>query len=402
MSDKISKITRAVSTNELVKLTKELISLPSYYGIKNQETEVAKHILSVFQKEGIECWLDEVKDGRCNVYAILRGTGTGKSLMLNGHLDTVPPYDMADACCPQISGNKLYGRGASDMKGSLAAMVTSMLTLKRLNIPLKGDVIFAGVIDEERQSLGSINLLEKGIRTDAAIVGEPTESKICTAHRGLEWYEFAFTGKTVHGGRQEEGINAISKALKFMTVIENELAPRLFERKHPILGNATVNIGVIQGGTQLSTVPGHCSVYIDRRFLPYETYKDIGQEFLDIIEGLSSQDVDFKCEMKVANDSIMEGDYVHLAYEIDRNDSFVRLVQSKLSGVLGTQSELSYFPAWTDAALLSNYGNIPTVVYGPGYMACCHSKYEFVEVSQLVEACITYALSAMDYCNQKK
>ncbi|KUO69987.1 MAG: hypothetical protein APF77_20975 [Clostridia bacterium BRH_c25] len=402
MSGEITKITEAVSRNELVKLTKELISIPSYYGIRDQETEVAKHILAIFQKEGIECRLEEVKDGRCNVYAVLKGTGTGKSLMLNGHLDTIPPYDMADACCPHVSGNKLYGRGASDMKGSLAAMVISMITLKRLNIPLKGDVVFAGVIDEERQSLGSISLLEKGIRTDAAIVGEPTESKICTAHRGLEWYEFAFTGKTVHGGRQQEGINAISKALKFMCVVENELAPRLIERRHPILGNATVNIGVIQGGTQLSTVAGYCSVYLDRRFLPYERYKDIGQEFLDIIERLSSQDADFKCEMKVTQDSIMEGNYVHLAYEIDRNDPFVRLMHNKLSRVLGIDAELSYFPAWTDAALLSNYGKIPTVVFGPGYMACCHSKDEFVEVSQLVESCITYALTAVDYCNQEK
>jgi len=168
------------------------------------------------------------------------------------------------------------------------------------------------------------------------------------------------------------------------------------------LGNATVNIGVIQGGTQLSTVAGYCSVYLDRRFLPYERYKDIGQEFLDIIERLSSQDADFKCEMKVTQDSIMEGNYVHLAYEIDRNDPFVRLMHNKLSRVLGIDAELSYFPAWTDAALLSNYGKIPTVVFGPGYMACCHSKDEFVEVSQLVESCITYALTAVDYCNQEK
>lgn len=400
MSSEISRITKAISRDELIQLTKELISIPSYYGIKSQETEVAKHILAVFQKEGIECWLDEVKDERCNVYAILRGTGNGKSLMLNGHIDTVPPYDMIDACCPHISGDKIYGRGASDMKGSIAAMILSMITLKRLKVPLKGDVIFAGVIDEERQSLGSISLLEKGIRTDAAIVGEPTESKICIAHRGLEWYEFIFTGKTVHGGKQQEGINAISKAVKFLHLIENELAPKLFERKHPILSSATVNIGVIRGGTQPSTVPGSCEVYLDRRFLPDERYEDVGQEFLDIIERLSAQDDEFKCEMKVTHDSVMQGEYVHLAYEINRNDPFVKLIKNKLSAVLGTKAELSYFPAWTDAALLSNYGNIPTVVFGPGYMSGCHSKDEFVEVSQLVESCITYALTSMDYCNQ--
>ena len=399
MQELRDRIALAINQQELVELTERLIQIPSYYGVGKQETAVAEFICSFLTTHGIESWIELVQDGRHNVYGVLRGTGGGKTLMLNGHIDTVPPYDMADALVPHlIEGRFLFGRGASDMKGPVAAMVMALVVLKRLGISLPGDVLFAGVIDEERQSLGTIHLIENGPTADAAIVGEPTGGKLCIAHRGLEWYEFLFTGKTVHGGYQDEGINAILKATKFICAVENELVPMLNERTHPLLKRPTVNIGVIKGGTQLSTVAGECTLLLDRRFLPQEQYGDIEKELRDILARLSAEDPEFIACMRVTADSAMKAGYVHLPLEMEPEHPLVKLASRAANLAGGVPIKLDYFPAWTDAGLLSNYGKIPAVVYGPGYIECCHSKDEFIEVNQLTEGCLVYALCAVAFC----
>lgn len=387
-----------VSGEELIGLTSDMIRIPSYAGVPQQETEVARYIKAFFDGEGIDCHLEEVEDGRCNVIARLHGTGGGKSLLLNGHMDTVEPNDMEHALEPWMVGNLLYGRGASDMKGPVAAMMGAMAAIKRAGISLKGDLIFTGVLDEEHNSIGTIDLLEKGIRADGAIVGEPTALQVCIAHRGLEWYEFHFIGKTVHGGRQSEGINAISKAVAFINALDRELIPMVTARKHPILEGATVNYGVIHGGTQLSTVAGDCRLYVDRRFLPEERYEDVEREFQTLIKRLSDEDPDFHCTMRVTEESAMKEGYVHQAMEISAEHPLVEILCRACEESLGRPVSKTLFPAWTDGALLSGYGNIPTVVMGPGLIEVCHSKEEHIPVEQLAQGCISYALSAMEFC----
>lgn len=394
------QIKNSISEEELVRLTSDMIRIPSYAGIKEQETGVARYIKSVFDREGIECRLEEVEDGRCNAIAVLPGSGGGKCLLLNGHMDTVEPNDMERAFEPFIKDGKLYGRGASDMKGPIAAMMGAMLALKRSGVVLAGDLVFTGVLDEEHNSIGTIDLLEKGIKADGAIVGEPTELQVCTAHRGLEWYEFRFIGKTVHGGRQKEGVNAIAKAVRFINALEEELIPKVNGRKHPLLEEATVNYGVIHGGTQLSTVAGECSLYVDRRFLPGEDYDEVEKEFRDLIQKLEAEDKDFKCIMKVTDESAMKEGYVHKAMEISLDDPLVLDVREAMKEVTDKEAEMSYFPAWTDGGLLSNYAKIPTVVIGPGEIACCHSKDEHIHTDNLMEGCLCYALTAIRFCGK--
>lgn len=392
------RLSQALPPAQLVALTEALIRLPSYDGVPKQETAVARHIHAVLQNEGIESWVEEVCDGRCNVYGRLRGSGGGKTLMLNGHIDTVPPYDMEDALVPKHVGGRLYGRGVSDMKGPVAAMVMSLVALKRLGIAFSGDVLFCGVIDEELRSFGTSHLLEAGLKADAAIVGEPTDCQVCVAHRGLEWYEFTFHGKTVHGGAQDGGVNAISKAARFIRAVEEDLAPKLARRTHPLLERATVNVGVIHGGTQLSTVAGECTVLLDRRFLPQERYEDLAQEFKELLDRLAAGDPDFLCEMKVTDNSRMKPGYVHMPLETPQDHPLVELVQHCQQQATGNKRPITYFPAWTDAGLLSHYGHIPTVVCGPGYISCCHSKEEYIETKQLEEGLMTYVLAAAGFC----
>ncbi len=387
-----------IREDRLVDMTSEMIKIQSYAGIPLQETPVARYIKSVFDAHDIPCFLKEVADGRCNVIATLDSGCPGKTILLNGHMDTVEPNDMVDAFVPKIVDGLLYGRGTSDMKGPLAAMIEAMLVLKETGALKKGKVIFTGVLDEEHNSIGTIDLLESGITADAAIVGEPTSLEIQTAHRGLEWYKFHFVGKTVHGGAQQEGINAIAKAVDFINAMEADLIPKVMAKTHPLLKEATVNYGVIHGGTQLSTVAGECDLYVDRRFLPDETYEGVADEFRNLLDQLAKKDPKFKCEMSVTEESKMKDGYVHLPMEIPLDHKLVQFCKDAATVALEKEPTFGFFPAWTDGGLLYGYGKIPTLVFGPGIVECCHSKDEHIPIEHLPKAALVYALTAVHFC----
>ena len=395
----LDNINKWVNEEEIVELMRELIRRPSHPGIENQETAVAEYIHEFFSQEGIESELFHVQEGRKNVTAIIRGKGKGKNLLLTGHTDTVPPYDMPDAFELRQEGDHLIGRGSNDMKGPLACMMIAMVAIKRAGIQLDGDLMFAGVIDEEEKSLGTIDLIERGIKADGAIVGEPTNLDICIAHRGLEWFEFDFEGKAVHGGKQKEGINAIVKASNFIQLMENKIVPLLENRKHPITGTSTMNFGTINGGTQPSTVAGNCKINIDRRWIPGEKYEDIILEYEEALRELREYDPEFKCSMKVLDVSVMKEGYVHEAMEIDKDHALVEALLKSSEGIGERAPAITYFTAWTDGGLLSHYAKIPTLVCGPGDLETAHSKDEFIDKKQLMRAVKTYALTALKFCS---
>ena len=398
-SEFLERLKKTLCEEEIVKAISDLVKIPSYNGVENQETRVAEKIHDIFEKEGIESELIHVTDGRCNVIGKIKGTGNGKTLLLTGHIDTVPPYDMEDAFEVKESDGKLFGRGVVDMKGPLACMMYAMIGIKRANIQLKGDIIFAGVIDEEEKSLGTIDLIERKIKADAAIVGEPSNLEICVAHRGLEWFELSFHGKTVHGGKQKEGINAILKASNFIQRVEKELIPKIEKETHHLIGTSSMNYGTINGGTQPSTVAGDCVLKIDRRWVPGKKYDDVIKEYKDIIEELGKEDKEFKCSLKVMDASLMKDGYVHEAMEIDLKHPIIENVIDKTKKVYGKKPELTYFTAWSDGGLLSSYGNIPTIVFAPGDLETAHSKDEQIEKDQILPAALIYALIAIEFCN---
>lgn len=399
MSKNACKNLRAVvSEDEIVELIRNLVKIPSYNGIINQETKVAEYIHKLFAKEGIDSEIITVAEGRCNVVSRIKGEGNGKTLLLTGHMDTVPPYDMIEPFELKSQGDILFGRGVVDMKGPLACMIYSLIAIKRANIKLSGDLIFAAVIDEEEKSLGTIDLIERGIKADAAIVGEPTNLNICIAHRGLEWFEFNFRGKTVHGGKQKEGINAIKKASEFINYVDDKLLPKIENETHELIGSSSMNYGTINGGTQPSTVAGECILKIDRRWVPGIKYDDVVSGYQDIIDELTKQDEKFKCTLKVVDESIMKKGYVHEAMETDINHPIVGIIKNNAKNILNKIPEITYFPAWTDGGLLSSYANIPTIVFAPGGLETAHSAIEQINRNQILSATLIYSLIAVDYC----
>lgn len=395
----IFEIAEFVDEKEIVEIIKDIVKIPSHPGIEFQETNVANYIYERFKKENIEAQVINVSDGRCNIIARIPGSGNGKSLLLTGHTDTVDPYDMKNPYKLIDENGKLKGRGAVDMKGQLACMIMTLIIIKRLGIKLKGDLYFCGVIDEEQKSEGTIKLLESSLKFDAAIVGEPTNLEVCTAHRGLEWFEVIFKGKTVHGGKQDEGINAINMCNKFINAIENDLLPKLKSRVHPVAGNSTMNYGFVHGGTQPSTVAGECILQFDRRWIPKENYNDVVNEYKRIINNLKKNNPSFNATLKVMDDSIMKDGYVHESMETDNEHYLIKSVLNSLEKVLHKKGNITFFPAWSDGGLLSSYGNIPTIVFGPGDITSAHSKDEYIEKSQLKPAVLIYILTAMDVCN---
>lgn len=391
----IERLKRELDKIDIPQLAAELISIPSYSFLENQEKAIAEYIYQKFVTEGIECQLTEVSPGRFNVYGCIPGTREGKSLMLCGHLDTVPPYDMKDAFTAKIHNGRLYGRGSCDMKGPVAAMLATLFAVKRSGITLPGDLYFAGLADEEVGALGVNHFIKYGPVCDGTIVGEPTSLNIAIGHKGLEWINVYFEGNTVHGGNQDQGINAIEMAGRFINRVYQEYIPVLKGRRHPILGEPTINIGKIQGGDQPSTVAGSCRLELDRRFVLTERHDQVLDELRTLCQELHQEDPAFKADVQ----SMFEaGDFIPLRpFCIDKDDPLILSVLSALDAV-HERKEITVFPAWSDAGTISNETESSCIVMGPGDLAVAHSSEEYVPISQLKAAAYIYGLTAIEYC----
>lgn len=387
-----------IGAAELEDILEELVGEPSHAETPKREEAVASRIAGRFLREGIEAWLEPAGEGRVNVLAVVRGRESGPSLLLTGHTDTVPPYGMERACELRREGDWFLGRGVVDMKGALAAMLAAMLAVKRGG-GLAGDLWFAGVADEEEASRGTIALLESGRRWDAAVVGEPSGLRICVAHRGLEWISLSLRGRAAHSGRREEGVNAIDKAARLLRALDEGIVPASSSRRHPYAGAEALNVGLIRGGTQPSTVPGECEIQVDYRWIPGRRWEDVRREFQALLDRLAADDPEFDCRLSVVPASRMRDGFLHEALEIDPGHPLV-LAAAEARGVAGfdaTEAPVS-FPAWTDAGLLSTRGGIPSIVLGPGDLASAHSDHERLERSQLHAAAAVYAEIARRFC----
>ena len=235
---------------------------------------------------GFEVHRLEKHSGRPSIVAIARGTGGGRSLKLNGHLNTVgvASYE-GDSFEPQARNGKLYGRGAFDMKGGIAAMVIAAVRATSRG-PLRGDVIVACVCDEENSSYGTEEVLEH-VTADAAVITEPSHLEVTLAHKGFALFDVEIVGRTAHGSQPELGIDAIAKAGHFLIALE-QLGQRLAEGpRHPLLGTGAVRASLIHGGEELFTIPAHCRVTVERRTVPGEDAESVTQELTSVLGHLA-------------------------------------------------------------------------------------------------------------------
>jgi acetylornithine deacetylase len=328
-----------------------------------------------------------VADDRLNVVATLKGTAGGRSLMLNGHMDTVGVEGMTiDPFKPFLDGVFLHGRGACDMKGAIAAMVGAAKVLGASESRLRGDVVFTFVVDEEHLSIGTEKIVEE-YKADAAIVGEPTNMSIATAHKGFIWIEIEFKGKAAHGSVPEKGIDAITHAASFVTQLR-DLQERLETHTHPLLGSPKIHTSTINGGVHWSIVPNQCTLRLERRTLPGETSTSIMKEIQNILDRLKEQDQSF--------DATARRVFERPPLETAASELVVREMQQALRESSGSPQPIVGVPYWTDGAILAS--SIPTCIFGPGDIRVAHSPDEFVNLEDVLRAGEIYASVAERFC----
>jgi acetylornithine deacetylase/succinyl-diaminopimelate desuccinylase len=380
-------------------LLEDLVRTPSHPGLPHQEREVVEVLRGYFESRGVPCATTEVVSGRPNLLARTGGDHPGRRLLLCAHTDTVPlnQGDPGVGFSAEIRDGNLYGRGACDMKGALAAMAASIVALRKSDALERGEVLLAAVIDEEMESLGAEELVREKLHADGAIVGEPTSNRLALGHKGLEWLEVEFTGRAAHGGTPQAGVNAVVGAARFIALTEERLQPALAARSHPLLGPPTWNVGTISGGDQPSTVAASCVLRGDRRSVPGESFETMRAELeallalvRDRLPGLSTA-----VRRVPGGMSTLE----HLPSLIAADHPLSRAVREAASESGVESGGDIAFPAWTDAALLSNFAGIPCVVLGPGDLAHAHSPREFVPLAEVEQAALVYAAAALRFCS---
>ena len=337
------------------------------------EAAVAGLLAEWLQRAGLEVHVDDAGPGRPNVIGIARGTGGGRTLILNGHLDTVGLLEPDGGLAARVEDGRLYGRGAYDMKASLAAIASAGAECARRGF--RGDVIVSAVADEEAASIGTEALLERW-QADAAIVAEPTDERLCVAHRGWLAFDIETHGRAAHGSRPDLGIDAIAKMGPVLVAIE-ELDRSLRARPgHALLGTGSVHASLIEGGQEYSSYPARCLLQGERRTIPGERRQEVEMELSGLL-GDSGGSISFP--------------FGRDPMEVSADEEIVRAVQSQTGS-----DELFGAPFWTDAALFTQAG-IPAILFGPRGDGA-HAAVEWADLESVRRCRDLYVAVAAEFC----
>jgi acetylornithine deacetylase len=375
--------------SEIVELLRQLVAIdsinPDLVPGGAGEEKIARFIAGWFQHAGLEVIWDEPVPGRPNVIGIARGTGGGRSLLLNAHMDTVGVVGMERPHDPFIQDNRLYGRGAYDMKGGLAAIMAAGADAKKRG--LRGDVIVTAVADEEYASTGTASIV-KHWHADAAIVTEPTELNICTAHKGFVWLDVATEGVAAHGSRPDLGVDAIVKMGKVLVGLDELDRSLRSAPSHRLLGSGSVHASLIEGGQELSSYPRHCVLGVERRTVPGETLQKVEAEIPGIFARIAASDPTFKATVKTS--------MVRDPFEVSLDETIVQTVLRKATKIRGQEPTEIGQTGWMDSALLSAAG-IPTVIFGPGGEGA-HAVVEWSNLEHVARCAEILAAVAEEFC----
>jgi acetylornithine deacetylase len=349
------------------------------------EGEIARFVARWLEQVGLDVELQPTLNDRPNVIATVKGKGAGRSLMINAHMDTVGYSGMGQPLSPVVEGNRLYGRGAWDMKGSLAAMMLTGAALAQN--PPAGDVILTAVVDEEFASIGAQAVGDR-FRADAAIVTESTDLSVCIAHKGFVWIEIETRGVAAHGSRPHEGVDAIAKmgpVIAGIVTLDQQLRSA---SGHPLLGPGSIHSSLIEGGIELSTYPDRCLLKVERRTIPGETVEQVDAEIADILELIADSDHEFVGSSLITLD--------RQPFEVAETEPIVTIVRDQARKATGHEPEITGELGWMDSALLSAAG-IPTVVFGPSGEGA-HSAVEWVNLDDLVVLQDVLIATAHEFC----
>ncbi|MCD6057921.1 MAG: ArgE/DapE family deacylase [Thermomicrobiales bacterium] len=378
-----------ISYDEVAALTAELVAIdstnPDLVPGGAGEVEIARFVAGWLESAGLDVELRELGPRRANVMAIARGSGGGRTLMLNAHMDVVGAGDMGEPWTPRMDGTRLYGRGAYDMKASLAAiMLAGRDAAKR---DLRGDVMITAVADEEYASIGVQDVV-RHMAADAAIVAEPTGLDLCVAHKGFVWLEVETRGVASHGSLPAEGVDAIAKmgpVLTGLADLDRELRSR---PGHPLLGPSSIHASLIRGGQELSTYPARCVLSIERRTIPGETIAEVEGQIAAILAAAGAADSSFQAELRTL--------LVREPFSVGLDQPIVDLARRHLAQVTGRDPEIVGAGGWMDSAFLAAAG-IPTVIVGPDGEGA-HADVEWVDLMSATRTADTLLGIIGEFC----
>lgn len=332
---------------------------------------------------------------RENLVGYFKG-GKGRSLIFNGHVDTMPAGEMSlwetDPWTPTEKDGKLYGLGSADMKGGLMASIMAVKLLQDAEIALPGDVRILSVIDEEGGGNGSLAAMLAGHRADAAVVCEHTADSLIVAHMGFIFFQVDVSGVALHSGRKWDGVNAIDKAVLLMQALKDLENKWLLKYKHPLLPPPNLNVGVISGGSAGSTVPDLCTFKLCLHYQPnVQTYDSVVKEVTDALL-LRSQGDEWLKDNPPRISIYQAGG----AFEMDPDHEFVKTAKLSFKEAFGFNPQVVGSPAGCDARLLRNIGKMPVFISGPG-LGQGHRPNEYVEIDEYLNYILFYALLILDW-----
>jgi acetylornithine deacetylase len=349
------------------------------------ELEVMRFAAGWLERAGLDVELVEAAPGRPNVVAVARGRGGGRTLLLNGHLDTVGVEGMQRPFQPHVEAGRLHGRGSFDMKAGVAAMLWAGAEAARLD--LRGDVVVAAVCDEEYASIGS-DALVRDVRADAAIITEPTGLDVCIAHKGFVWLEIETAGVAAHGSRRDLGVDAIAKMGRILVGLEQLDGALAQGPSHRLLGTGSLHASLIAGGQELSSYPERCTLSVERRTVPGETAATVEAELQAVLDAAAASDP----ALEATRRTVFDRD----PFEVGEDEPIVRLVRRHAAAVLGREPALCSDPAWMEAAILARAG-IPTVVFGPAGEGA-HAVVEWADLASTRACAETLLGVAREFC----
>ncbi len=385
------KAVNRIGEDDAERLLRSLVQIPSR-NPPGEERELAAYVATWLQEQGVDATLvPEPYAHRPQVVARLRGDDGAPTLVLNGHLDTVPLGEEArwsvDPFGGEARAGRLYGRGACDMKGGLAAMMLAAKTIAEGGGRRRGNLLLHFAVGEETSDPGTKTLLlEKGYTGDWGIVLEPTNLAVVTAEKGLLWIDVELQGKPAHASTPELGINPIEKAADFITRLR-EYRATLRMKHHPLLGSAVSSVTMITGGIKENVVPGSCRVTLDRRLLPGEGLDAVEAEIQAILDQMTAQDAAFTATTRRRGDGFA-------AAEIPVDAEIAQVVRRMVQQVTGVPQLPRGAAYGTDARNFINDAGIPAIVFGPGDPAAAHTYDEAIEVRQVVACAQILALTS--------
>ncbi len=358
-----------------------------------KEKELADFMADILRAAGLETIEYDFKPKRPNVVGVYHSRSSVRSLIFNGHLDTVPFGDLGKWATNPLSGDikdgRLYGRGSADMKSSIAAFISALRAILRSKVELGGDIVIALTSDEEDSCLGAKDILEKGYHASAAIVGEPSGLQINIAHKGFARFSLTTYGKLAHSSNPDEGVNAIYKMSKAINRLEEIAASYSHSsNSHPFLGKPTLSVGVIRGGAKDNIVPDSCEITIDRRLLPDESPQDVEGELKAELAKIARDDPQFRFKLELYNSQP--------ASETDLSEEIVKTAKKAIKETVNIEPRVEGMPATTEMSHFVKAG-IPTIILGCGDIKMAHTINENLPVQQIIDASKIYAMILLKY-----